>query len=304
MTPSRGSSRSPRSRAEARLAWLFAAPAIGIVAVVGAFPVLWTLAESLHQHDLRMPWLGRPFIGLTNFSEMASDARFWSALVHTMAFTIGTVALELVLGLGFALTLNRARHGVGMLRTAMLLPWAIPTVVAALVWRFMFETNGLVNHVLTGAGLVAATPAWFADPRVAWIPIVLADVWKSTPFMTLLLLAGLQTIDQTLYEAAALDGAGAWRQILGITIPLLMPTMLAAVAFRSLDAFRVFDLIYVMTRGGPGTATETLSLYVFQVFFRTLRFGYGAALAMLVFVVSLGLAFSWLRLSRRVSEAG
>ena len=303
MTAGRGSRRDPRSRADARLAWLFAAPAIGTVAVVGAFPVLWTVAESLHQHDLRMPWLGRPFIGLTNFGEMSADARFWSALAHTVAFTIGTVALELVLGLGLALTLNRARKGVGLLRTAMLLPWAIPTVVAALVWRFMFETNGLVNHVLIGAGVVVTAPAWFADPGVAWIPIVLADVWKSTPFMTLLLLAGLQAIDPTLYEASALDGAGGWRQTLGITLPLLMPTMLAAVVFRSLDAFRVFDLIYVMTRGGPGTATETLSLYVFQVFFRTLRFGYGAALAVLVFVVSLALAFSWLRLSRRVREA-
>jgi hypothetical protein len=115
----------------------------------------------------------------------------------------------------------------------------------------MFETNGLVNHVLIGAGVVATTPAWFSDPVVAWVPIVLADVWKSTPFMALLLLAGLQAIDPTLYEAAALDGAGAGRQTLGITLPLLMPTILAAVVFRSLDAFRVFDLIYVMTRGGP-----------------------------------------------------
>jgi ABC-type sugar transport system permease subunit len=282
---------------------LFAAPAIGTVAIVGAFPVLWTLVESLHQHDLRMPWLGRPFIGLTNFGEMGSDARLWSALAHTAAFTIVTVALELVLGLGLALTVNRARHRVGVLRTAMLLPWAIPTVVSALVWRFIFETNGLVNHALIGAGVVATAPAWFSDPRVAWIPIVLADVWKSTPFMTLLLLAGLQTIDPTLYEAAALDGAGAWRQTLDITLPLLTPTLLAAVLFRSLDAFRVFDLIYVMTRGGPGTATETLSVYVFQVFFRSLRFGYGAALSVLVFVVSLTLAFSWLSLTRRAQEA-
>jgi ABC-type sugar transport system permease subunit len=294
---------SGRSRSEAQLAWLFAAPAIGTVAIVVAFPVLWTFAESLHQHDLRMPWLGRPFIGLANFAEAGADDRFWSALAHTTAFTVGTVLLELVIGLALALGLNRARQAAGVLRTAMLLPWAIPTVVAALVWRFMFEPNGVVNQLLIGSKVVETAPAWFADARAAWIPIVLADVWKSTPFVTLLLLAGLQGIDATLYQAAALDGAGAWQQARDITLPLLWPTVLAAAVFRSLDAFRVFDLIYVMTRGGPGTATETLSLYAFQTLFRNLRFGYGTALAVLIFFVSLTLALSWLRLAGRAGEA-
>jgi ABC-type sugar transport system permease subunit len=293
----------PGSRAEARLAWLFAAPALGVIASVAAFPVLWTFWESLHLHDLRMPWLGRPFIGAANYQAVASDSRAWSALAHTIAFTVSTVTLELAIGLALALAINRTRRGIGALRTAALLPWAIPTVVAALVWRFMFEgPGGLVNALLLKSGLTEAAPVWFSDPWLAWVPIVLADVWKTTPFMALLLLAGLQSIDPALYEAAALDGAGPVRQTIHVTLPLLRPAMLAAVVFRSLDAFRVFDVVYVMTGGGPGTATEPLSLYAFRVLFRDLRFGYGAALCVIVFLVSFSLALLWLRLTRRSEE--
>jgi ABC-type sugar transport system permease subunit len=298
MSPAR-----PASSAEARLAWLFAAPALAVIAAVAGFPVLWTFWESLHLHDLRMPWLARPFIGAANYQDVAADPRAWSALAHTIAFTASTVTLELALGLALALAINRTRPGIGALRTAALLPWAIPTVVAALVWRFMFESpGGLVNALLLKTGLAATAPAWFSDPWLAWVPIVLSDVWKTTPFMALLLLAGLQSIDPALYEAAALDGAGPLRQTIHVTLPLLRPAMLAAVVFRSLDAFRVFDVVYVMTGGGPGTATEPLSLYAFRVLFRDLRFGYGAALCVVVFLVSFSLALLWLRLTRRSEE--
>jgi ABC-type sugar transport system permease subunit len=178
-----------------------------------------------------------------------------------------------------------------------LLPWAIPTVVAALIWRFMFESpGGLVNALLTGVGLIAAPITWLADPMAAWLPVVLADVWKTTPFVALLLLAGLQQIDSAVYESAALDGAGAFRQLVHITIPLLRPALAVAVIFRSLDAFRVLDVIYVLTGGGPGTVTEPLSLYAFSATFRDLRFGYGAALSTIVFAVSFLLALGWIRL--------
>ena len=293
----------PRSTADTRLAWLFAAPALGVITTIAAFPVAWTFWESLHLHDLRMPWLARPFVGAANYREAISDPRAWSALAHTIAFTGGTVTLELGVGLVLALALSRTRPGIGVLRTAALLPWAIPTVVAALVWRFIFESpGGLANALLSKAGLMDAAPAWFSDPYAAWVPIVLADVWRTTPFMALLLLAGLQSIDPSLYEAAALDGAGQLRQTIDITLPLLRPAMLAAVVFRSLDAFRVFDVVYVMTGGGPGTATEPLSLFAFRVLFRDLRFGYGAALSVLVFVVSFSLALLWLRLTRLNEE--
>jgi ABC-type sugar transport system permease subunit len=195
--------------------------------------------------------------------------------------------VELVIGLALALGLQRAVRGRGLLRAGALLPWAIPTVVAALIWRFMFENP---------------QAAWFADARWAWVPILLADIWKATPFVALLLLAGLQTIDPALYEAAALDGATPRRQFLRVTLPLLKPSLAAAVVFRGLDAFRVFDVIYVLTAGGPGTATEPISLYAFNALFRELRFGFGSALSMIVFLVSLGLAGLWIRLAGSTRE--
>jgi ABC-type sugar transport system permease subunit len=283
--------------AESRLAWLFVLPALVTIVCVAAFPILWTFWESLHLHDLRMPWLGMPFVGWENYGEALADARAWSALGHTLAFTIMTVALELVFGLVLALGLDRKMRARGALRTAALLPWAVPTVVAALIWRFMFESpGGLADVALVRVGILTTPPTWFADPVAAWLPIVLADVWKTTPFVALLLLAGLQQIDPAVHEAAALDGAGPIRQLVDVTLPLLAPTLAVALVFRGLDAFRVFDVIYVLTGGGPGTATESISLYAFAVLFRDLRVGYGSALSMIVFAVSFVLALTWIRL--------
>jgi multiple sugar transport system permease protein len=180
------------------------------------------------------------------------------------------------------------------------LPWAIPTVVTALVWRFMFESpSGIVNAVLIDIGLGSEPIVWFIHTTTAWVPIILADVWKTTPFVALLLLAGLQNIDPSLYEAARVDGARPWRQFIHITLPLLQPALLVALIFRTLDAFRVFDLIYVMTGGGPGTATEPIALYTFNVLFQNLRFGFGAALSVLIFLVTFTLALLYIRVLGR-----
>ncbi len=280
-----------------RAAFLFVTPAIVAIAAVALGPIAWTMWESLHRHDLRMPWLGRPFVGLANYEEALGELRFWSALGHTIIFTVASVALELLLGVVLALALNGAGRGRGVLRAAALLPWAIPTVVVALVWRFMFESpGGVVNAMLVGTGVLSAPVTWLADPAAAWVPVILADVWKTTPFVALLLLAGLQQIDPALYESAALDGAGTGRQLFSITLPLLRPALAVALIFRSLDAFRVLDVIYVLTGGGPGTATEPLSLYAFTAMFRELRFGFGAALSTIVFAVSFVLALAWIRL--------
>jgi ABC-type sugar transport system permease subunit len=279
-----------------RLAWVFVLPALGLVALVAVFPLGWTIWESLHLHDLRMPWRGQPFIGLANYGELLGDPRFWGALLHTALFTLVSVTLELVLGLLVALALDRAFRGRGIVRAAVLLPWAIPTVVAALLWRFMFESQaGIVNAALVGAHVVDEPVVWFVRAATAWVPVVLADVWKATPFVALLLLAGLQSIDRSLYEAAAVDGAGWWWQLRHVTLPLLAPAILVALVFRTLDAFRVFDLIYVMTGGGPGTSTEPLALYTFDALLQNLRFGYGAALSVVVFVVTFTLALVYVR---------
>jgi ABC-type sugar transport system permease subunit len=279
-----------------RLAWLLTAPPVLIVLGIAIFPLGWTIRESLHRHDLRMPWLGQPFVGAANYVELAHDARFWGALAHTFFFSVISVTLELVLGLALALAMHRAARGRGLLRAAILVPWAIPTVVAALVWRFMFDGRaGIASALLVEAGVTDQPVVWFLHAATAWVPVILADVWKSTPFVALLLLAGLQGIDPALYEAASVDGASAWQRLRHITIPLLAPAIVVALIFRTLDAFRVFDLVYVLTNGGPGVSTEPIALYTFDVLLQNLRFGYGAALAVVAAAIPFVLALLYVR---------
>jgi ABC-type sugar transport system permease subunit len=285
----------PRER---RLAAALMAPALGAVLVVAIFPLAWTLWESLHAHDLRMPWLGRPFVGAANYVSLASDARFWGALAHTVLFVAITVTLELTIGLALALGLDAMRRARSAARVVLLLPWAVPTVVAALVWRFMFEgRTGLTSSLLVRTGLVDEPVAWLVGERTAWIPLILADVWKTTPFVALLLVAGLQSIPGDVREAARLDGAGPWRSFVSITLPLLFPALIVAGLFRTLDALRVFDLVYVLTNGGPGTATESMSLYTFDQLLQNLRFGLGSAAAIVTFGLAFVVALVWIRAS-------
>ncbi|HEU4643183.1 MAG TPA: sugar ABC transporter permease [Gemmatimonadaceae bacterium] len=302
----RTASTAGAAREEQRLAWMLVAPALGAVALVAIFPLAWTVWESLHQHDLRMPWLGRPFVGVRNYAAIAGDARFWSALAHTALFCAVTVTAELVLGLAVALVMHRAARGRGILRAALLVPWAIPTVVAGLLWRFMFDGRAsIANALLVESGLARQPVTWLVHAATAWVPVMLADIWKTTPFVALLLLAGLQGIDPALYDAAAVDGAGWWRRLRLITIPLLRPAILVALIFRTLDAFRVFDLVYVLTGGGPGTSTEPVALYTFDTLLQNLEFGYGAALSVVVFAITFGLALLYMRaLGERADGAG
>ncbi len=278
---------SPFDRAEVRAAWLMVAPALAIILLAALVPIVVTAWEALHGHDLRLPWLGRPFIGAANFVEAAGDPRFQGALVRTVAFALVSVPLELTLGLTLALLMHAARRGRAFIRVAALLPWAVPTVVAALVWRFLFEE---------------AAPGWLVHPLLAWVPIVLADVWKTTPFVAILLLAGLETIDPALDDAARTDGADPLRRFFTITLPLLAPALVVAAAFRMLDALRLFDLAYVLTGGGPGTATEPLSLYAFIALMQRLRFGYGSALSVTVFLLTFVVALVWVKALRIRSE--
>jgi ABC-type sugar transport system permease subunit len=293
------------AREDARLGWIMVSPALVVIGVIALGPVLWAVWESLYLHDLRMPWLGHRFIGIQNYVEAFSSPRFWQAMAHTIAFAAVSVTAEIILGLLLAVAVDSLTRGRGVVRTAMLLPWAVPTVVAGLVWRFMFETpNGVINDILVRTGALSTPPVWFAESMAAWVPIIMADVWKTTPFVALLLLAGLQDIDRSLYEAAQSDGASSWRQFTRITLPLLTPALLVAVIFRMVDAFRVFDLVYVMTGGGPGTATEPIAMYAFGTLLDHLRFGYGSALSVVIFTVTFLLALVAVRLLGRRALAG
>ncbi|MBI4485976.1 MAG: sugar ABC transporter permease [Acidobacteria bacterium] len=286
----------PIEREERRLARWLVAPALVFILLGALGPIGATGWEALHGHDLRLPWLGRPFVGLANFAEAAQDARFTSALLHTVAFAVITVPVELALGLALALIMHSVVRGRALIRLAALLPWAVPTVVAALVWRFMFDAQaGIITAPLQARGLVGESFDWFVHPLAAWVPIAAADVWKTTPFVAILLLAGLQTIDPALHEAARIDGAGGVRRFVTITLPLLRPALVVAAAFRMLDALRLFDVAYVITGGGPGTATESLSLYAFIALMQRLRFGYGSALSVTVFLLTFAFALIWVR---------
>jgi ABC-type sugar transport system permease subunit len=273
-----------------------------LVLVLGA-PLAWTFWDSLHLHDLRVPGSGHPFIGLANYREAFGDERFAGAAVRTAFFVAVSVGLELVLGTALALTLHRAYRGRGVVRTVALLPWAIPTIVTAIMWRFLFEGSGApVNQLLAAIG-ASGEVSWFAGARTAWIPLLLADVWKTTPFVAIIVLGGLTGIPRELAESAWIDGAGRTNTLVHVTLPLLRPALLVALLFRSLDALRVFDLVYVLTSGGPGDATEPVALYTFQILLQNLRFGYGAALSVLIFATSFAISVLWIRaLGRDVQE--
>jgi ABC-type sugar transport system permease subunit len=288
--------RADAAHRDFRLALALVAPAMSLIVLVALVPIAATGWEALHAHDLRLPWLGRPFVGVSNFAEAARDPRFTDALSHTVLFALVSVPLELALGLALAVLMHAAVRGRAFVRVTALLPWTIPTVVAAIIWRFMFDPQaGVVAALSRGLGLTTASFDWFVHPVAAWVPIVAGDVWKTTPFVAILLLAGLQTIDPSLDEAAQMDGAGPMRRFVTITLPLLRPALVVAAAFRMLDALRLFDLAYVLTGGGPGTATESLSLYAFVALMQRLRFGYGSALSVTVFLLTFAFALIWIR---------
>jgi multiple sugar transport system permease protein len=225
------------------------------------------------------------FVGLSQYKNLLSDSETWHALGHTVTFTVISVTVELVLGLGIALLINKAFFGRGLVRAAILIPWAVPTVVSALMWKFMYDgQNGIFALIFAKIGLINSMSDLLSSPAGAMFSTIFADVWKTTPYMALLLLAGLQTIPGSLYEAASIDGAGKWKQFINITLPLLKTSFLVALLFRTLDAFRVFDLIYVLTGGGPANSTEVISLMAYKVMIGQTNFGSGSALAVIVFI--------------------
>ncbi len=235
--------------------------------------------------DLKNSVIPANFIGFKGYKHVFSDDRIGTALWNTTLFTVVSVFIELALGLGLALVLNKTIFGQGFIRTASLIPWAIPTAVAALMWSYLFNgSSGIVAHFFEAAGLVEKSQDLLLSGPGAMASTILADVWKTTPYMALLLLAGLQNISKDLYEAASIDGANNIQSFFKVTLPLLKPSILVALLFRTLDAFRVFDLVFVLTGGGPGGETETMSIYAYKVMFGQTNFGYGSIIVMIMFL--------------------
>ncbi|WLR61064.1 carbohydrate ABC transporter permease [Guptibacillus hwajinpoensis] len=225
------------------------------------------------------------FIGFEHYKENLTDTRMWKSLWNTSVFTFISVLAELILGLAIALLINKAFLGRGLIRASILIPWAIPTAVAALMWKFLYDgQNGIVAKLFEDVGLIDRMSMLLTTDTGAMFSVIFADVWKTTPYMALLLLAGLQTIPSSLYEAASIDGANKWKQFVTITLPLLKTSLLVALLFRTLDAFRVFDLIYVLTGGGPANSTETISMLAYTLMFTQTNFGEGSAISVVVFI--------------------
>jgi multiple sugar transport system permease protein len=268
-------------------------PASILLLVVVCYPVLRAIGLSF-VHESLANGFQTEFAGLDNFSRILGDSRFRGGLVTTLFFTLVSVGAEFLIGLLLALSMTSLRKSRSLARVIFLVPWTLPTAVIAVLWAWIFNDQyGVLNAVLIRLGLIESPIAWLAQPTTAMASIIVADVWKTTPFVFVILLAGLQNISQDLYEAIEVDGGGAWAKFRYVTWPHLLPFVFVAVIFRVVQAFAIFDLVWVMTGGGPGGATETVSVYTYQMYMRYLDFGYGSALAVAT-VIILALAASGL----------
>ena len=280
---------SDRSRDERRLAWMLCAPAVVAMILVTAYPIGYAIVLSLQELDLRFPEEGG-FVGLSNYEAVLSSELWWKDFFNTTFVMVVSVVIELVLGMIIALVMYRAIFGRALIRTSVLIPYGIITVVAAFSWFYAFDPEvGWINDL----PFIADDKAWFGERFSSFAAIITAEVWKTTPFMALLLLAGLVTIDDGLYEAAKVDGASAWQRFWKITLPLMKPAILVALLFRTLDAFRVFDTIFVMTRGAQDT--ESVSILGYNQLIGRLNLGLGSAVSVLIFLSVLVIAFIFIR---------
>src|ERR687890_1342255 len=282
--------RRSRGLSEKGLSFWMVTPSLVLIALVAAYPILYAVWLSLHEYSVRQAGLSRwaGALGLRNYSTALQNSEFWSAMVTTLIFTAASVFLELLIGLAMALAMHAAFKGQGILRTVVLVPWAVLTVVTAIMWRTIFESpQGFVNTIL------GTDTVWLGSEPQALILIIIADVWKTAPFMALLILAGLQVIPSDIYEAAKVDGATAFQRFTKITLPLLTPAILVALIFRTLDALRIFDLPYFLTKGTNGTTT--LSLIAQQTFATNRIYGLGAAYSILTFITVMIVSFVYIR---------
>ena len=278
------------------LGWLFLAPALLVLGGLTVYPALWVLWLSL-QYRIPVFSIAR-WAGLEHYAFLAVDTRFWNAAGVTAVFTVVSVALECGLGLGVALALRGQRHWRRVALALLLLAWALPSVVTAKMFEWLYHpSGGLVNFLLRGRAI-----NWLGDPALALPALIVADVWRTTPFVALLCYARLLTIPPELYEAGQVDGAAGWQAFARITWPLVRPILLVVLLFRTLDALRAFDLMFVLTGGGPAGSTETLTVYAYRALFQTLQVGFGAAIGVVVFALVMLVAVGYLRLINRESR--
>ncbi len=286
-----------------RAPYLFFLPGLVLLGAVMIYPIAWGFYLSLQQ--LNMATFSPPvFIGFRNYEQLFANPQFITALVNTFVFVVVSIALEFVIGLGYALLLREQFRGYGILRGIVLLPWMMSPVVVAFVWSWLLNGSfGILNHVLLQLGVISANINWLSTPGLALPVIILVDVWRTTPFVMLVLLAGLQTIPAELYEAAKIDGAGAWQRLWRITLPLLKPAATIAFLMRVIIALRFFDIVWVMTRGGPAGTTEMLGTLGYKQSIMSMNMGSGSAITTIIFILSFVVSIGYMRmlLTRRIN---
>jgi multiple sugar transport system permease protein len=279
-------------KGEVRTAWFFLAPLLVVVGVFIFLPVIGTFLNSLY---LDVSFLPKRFIGLDNYIRLLSSPDFWQSFRFTLAYAVAAVVLEAFFGVIFALLLNEAFPGRAVLRVVILIPWAIPTIVSARTWQLIYEyTYGVMNFLVVNLGIAPERINWMGTEFGAFWALVFADVWKTTPFVVLILLAGLQAIPKDLYQQAKVDGAGMFRRFYKITLPMLKPVLLISLIFRTIDSLRMFDLVYVLTGGGPGGSTRTLSYLGFEAFAND-NFGMGSTVSVITFVIAFIITLVYLK---------
>lgn len=278
------------------LAFVLNSPAILLLLAMMAYPILYSAYLSLHEYNLRRPRVFE-FVGLANYADILADPRFWNAARVTFLFSAGSIGLTVVLGTLLALLLNERWPGRGVLRAIALIPWAIPPVVNGLVWQWMLEGRyGLVNAVLLNLGIIDSYQAWLVQPSTALPALVVAQVWNHTPFVAVVMLAALQTIPDELYDAARVDGANVFQRFFYVTLPWLSHSLLLVLITQTMVALRTFDIIYVLTGGGPGEATTVIAWLTYITTFGFTDFGKGNAYAYIIALVTLGLSVLYIRM--------
>ncbi len=279
--------RSDRSRAERKLGWMLCAPAVIVMVAVTAYPIVYSIYLSLLRADLRFPD-ERKFIGLANYVTVLGSSLWWSDFGRTMIILVASVSIELVLGMLIALVMHRAIFGRGLVRTVTLIPYGIVTVVAAYAWLLAWSqpNGGFIPHIFGWE----FDPVDSAHPITSFLVVIFAEVWKTTPFMALLLLAGLALVPDELHEAAKVDGASAWQRFWKITVPLMKPAILVALLFRTMDAFRIFDSAYIIGQNGTNPKIETVSILGYNQLLTRLNLGLGSAVSVLIFICVLIIA--------------
>lgn len=282
--------------------YLLLAPALAFVALFIFYPLALSFYNSFRYQVLYDP-AGERFVGLANYVKLATDPAFWVVMWQTTIWVAASLVFQFVLGLILALLLNEQFFGRGLYRALILAPWAISGVIIAIMWKWMYNPQvGVFNEILNRLGLISQHVAFLADPKTAMASVIFANVWRGTPFFAVMLLAALQAVPRSLYEAAALDGANAWRRFIHVTLPAIKPMIVAALVLRTIWIFNEVDLIFVMTDGGPVQVTEILATLIYKTASRQLDFGLGSALATVMFVVLMAITVLYFRSFRRAGE--